>query len=72
MKTNILDKLKSELAYLIGLASIIGLGFVKVVVPSYPFAAVIGGIITLTLGLYGKRLIQKRPEYGGYNESEIR
>ena len=67
-----LNKLKSELAYLIGLMSIIGLGFVKVIIPTYPFAAVIGGIITLTLGLYGKRLIQKRPEYGGYNEDEIR
>lgn len=60
-----LSKLKSELAYLIGLVAIIGLGFIKVVIPSYPFAATIGGVITLTLGLYGKRLAQKHMNFNG-------
>lgn len=58
-----LKNLKSELAYIIGLVLIVGLGFVKVIVPAYPFGATMGGIISLTLGLYGKRLIQKRPEF---------
>lgn len=58
-----LKNLKSEVAYVIGLLAIIGLGFVKAVMPAYPYGATIGGIITLTLGLYGKRLIQRRPEY---------
>lgn len=61
-----MKNIKSELAYIIGLLLIVGLGFVKVVVPAYPFGATVGSIITLTLGLYGKRLIQKRPEYRGY------
>lgn len=58
-----MKNIKSEIAYIIALFLIIGLGFVKVVVPTYPFGATIGTIVTLTLGLYGKRLIQKRPEY---------
>jgi len=61
-----MKNLKSELAYIIGLLLIVGLGFIKVLVPAYPHGATIGGIITLTLGLYGKRLIQKRPEYREY------
>jgi tetrahydromethanopterin S-methyltransferase subunit D len=58
-----LKKIRSEHGYVIGLLAIIGLGFIKAVMPAYPYGATIGGIITLTLGLYGKRLIQKRPEY---------
>jgi len=61
-----MKNLKSELAYVIALFLIIGLGFIKVLVPAYPHASTIGTVITLTLGLYGKRLIQKRPEYREY------
>lgn len=58
-----MKNLKSEIAYIFSLFLIIGLGLVKVLIPAYPFGATIGAIVTLTLGLYGKRLIQKRPEY---------
>jgi len=58
-----LKNLKSDLLCLIGLALLIGLGFIKVIVPAYPHGATLGGCITLILGWYGKRLIQKRPEY---------
>jgi len=61
-----MKNLKSELAYIIALLIIIGLGFVKAIMPAYPYGATVGTIVTLTLGLYGKRLIQKRPEYRGY------
>ena len=65
-----IKKLRSELAYVIGLLVIVGLGFIKAIMPAYPYGATIGGIITLTLGLYGKRLIQKRPEYREYNDEK--
>ncbi len=58
-----LKNLRSDLVCLIGLVLLIGLGFIKVVVPAYPHGATVGSIITLILGWYGKRLIQKRPEY---------
>jgi len=58
-----LKKFRSELAHIIALFLLIGLGFIKVLVPAYPHGVTIGAIVTLTLGLYGKRLIQKRPAY---------
>lgn len=65
-----ISKLKSELAYVIALGFIIGLGFIKAIMPAYPYGATLGGIVSLTLGLYGKRLMQKRPEYREYNDEK--
>lgn len=66
-----LKNLKSDLVCLIGLVLLIGLGFIKVMVPAYPHGATVGSVITLILGWYGKRLIQKRPEYREKYEKDI-
>ena len=63
-----ISKIKSEVAYVYATFLIIGVGFIKVGMTAYPHEVTIGAIVTLTLGLFGKRLIQKRKEFNGHNE----
>jgi len=63
-----LKKIKSELVFLVVLIFLVGLGFIKVVIPTYPHEPTMWGIITLTLSFFGKRLIQKRPNFRGHGD----
>jgi len=63
-----MNKLKSELAYLIALAVIIGLGFAKAYIPTFPYGAAMGTLVPLTLGIFGKRLAQKQKRFSNHED----
>lgn len=58
----------SWLAYLISMPVIILCGFIKVLINAYPHEVVIGAIVTVTIGYFGKRVWQKHKNYQGYSE----
>lgn len=60
-----MSKLKSEIAYVYSTLLVVGIGFIKVLIKAYPHEVTIGAIVTLALGFFGKRLIQKRREFRG-------
>jgi len=61
--------LHSWLALLVALAIIIVLGFIKVLISSFPYeTAVIGGIVPVTLGYFGKRVWQKHKSFNKLDE----
>ena len=51
--------IKSWIAYALSTVAIIILGFVKVKVPSYPIETVVTGVVTVTIGYFTKRDVQR-------------
>ena len=62
------SKIPSWIALLMGLGSTMLVGFLKVAMHSYPHEAVIGGIVGITLGYIGKRVVQKHKSFNGSSE----
>ena len=65
----IIDKIRSEVAYIYATILVIGIGFIKVGIKAYPHEVTIGAIVTLTGLLFGKRLAQKHRKFN--NDSEV-
>ena len=51
--------IKSWIAYALSTVAIIVLGFVVVKIPTYPIETVVTAIVAITLGYFGKRVVQR-------------
>lgn len=68
-KVKIIDKIRSEVAYVYATFLVIAVGFIKVGIKAYPHEVTIGAIVTLTVALFSKRLIQKHKRFN--NDREV-
>jgi len=63
-----LNKITSEYVCILSFLIVIGLGFARAYISSFPAEITTGGIVSITLGFFGKRLIQKKKGFGGHDE----
>ena len=66
-----MSNITSEIAYAVTAAVVIWLGFIKVLVPTFPLDAVLTALITLAGLYFGKRLVQKNRMFSNNERSQI-
>jgi len=60
-----MSNITSEIAYALASAVVVWLGFIKVLVPTFPLETVLTALVTLAGLYFGKRLVQKNRAFGG-------
>ena len=51
--------IRSWVAYIISTLIVVGVGFVRVYMESFPIETVVTAIVAITLGYFGKRVVQR-------------